>query len=370
MAEDLNYSIDSGQPNGPAGLPAPDLPYKPRGPVGEPPVIGLIGAGGITDAHLDAYKKAGFEVAVVCDVDQGRAEMRRDKFFPEARAVSDMAEVLGDPRVGVIDAATHPAERGPIIEAALNAGKHVLSQKPFVLDLDEGERLAALAKEKGLRLAVNQNGRWAPHVSWMRQAVSAGLIGEVVGVHMGVSWNHAWIKGTPFENVHHVVLYDFAIHWFDMLSCFMGSRTAARVFASTAHAAGQPVKPPLLGQALVEYEGAQATLSFDAYTPVGSRDFTLIAGSKGILRSEGPDLGNQTVTLQTEAGACSPVLEGSWFNDGFHGTMAELMLAIEEGREPANSAANNLRGLAVCFAALKSADSGLPQVPGQARRLA
>ena len=52
-----------------------------------------------------------------------------------------------------------------MIETALAAGKHVLSQKPFVLDLDDGTRLADLADESGVVLAVNQNGRWAPHLS-------------------------------------------------------------------------------------------------------------------------------------------------------------------------------------------------------------
>lgn len=54
--------------------------------------------------------------------------------------------------------------------------------------------------------------------------------------------------------------------------------------------------------------------------------------------------------------------------DGFRGTMGELLCAIEEGREPANSAANNLRTLELCFAALKSADTGRPQAPGRITR--
>jgi predicted dehydrogenase len=60
----------------------------------------------------------------------------------------------------------------------------VLSQKPFVLDLDVGERLCERAAKRGVRLAINQNGRWAPHLACMREAVIAGLIGEVIGVHV------------------------------------------------------------------------------------------------------------------------------------------------------------------------------------------
>ena len=84
----------------------------------------------------------------------------------------------------------------PNVEAALKAGKHELSQKPFVLDLAEGNRLVNLARNNGVKLAVNQNGRWAPHLSWMREAVRAGLIGDVQSVHIAVHWSHGWIAGT------------------------------------------------------------------------------------------------------------------------------------------------------------------------------
>jgi hypothetical protein len=80
-------------------------------------------------------------------------------------------------------------------------------------------------------------------------------------------------------------------------------------------------------------------------------------------------LGNQTVTLYTEKGQAQPKLEGSWFPDGFHGTMGELLRSIEEGREPSNSARDNLRSLALCFAAIASATDGTPKVPGEVRRL-
>jgi predicted dehydrogenase len=60
---------------------------------------------------------------------------------------------------------------------------------------------------------------------------------------------------------------------------------------------------------------------------------------------------------------------GKWFNDGFRGAMGELLCAIEENREPSNSARDNLRSLALCFAAVKSADTGKSQIPGKIRRL-
>ena len=150
----------------------------------------------------------------------------------------------------MFDITPHPAERVPLVEAALKAGKHVLSQKPFVVDLDTGERLVALADKMGVKLAVNQNGRWAPHFAYMREAVRAGLVGDVVSCHTGVHWDHSWIVGTPFEKIDDLIFFDFAVHWFDFLSSLIGDK-ATSVYATRQRAAGQRAAPPLLAQALV-----------------------------------------------------------------------------------------------------------------------
>ena len=106
-------------------------------------------------------------------------------------------------------------------------------------------------------------------------------------------------------------------------------------------------------------EGGQASLVFDGATAHGPRDTTYVAGTKGSLQSDGPDLGRQTVTLTTAAGVARPRLEGTWFNDGFRGAMGALLLAIETNTEPANGAEENLESLALGFAAIQSRRTGL-----------
>lgn len=348
---------------------APDLAYRPPRPKTYVPRIALVGAGGISFAHLDAYRKAGFDVALICNRTLSKAAERRDEFFPDAAITDDLDQVLARDDIEVVDITTHPAERVGMIEKALLSGKHVLSQKPYVLDLDSGERLADLADRQGVKLAVNQNGRWAPHLAWMREAVRSGLIGDLVSCHVSIHWNHGWIKGTPFEAIDDLVLYDFGVHWFDFLASLVGDR-ATSVYATRARAAGQEAKPPLLAQALVEFDGGQSSLAFDGATPFGPQDRTYIAGTMGSLASLGPDLGRQSVELTTVDGTARPELEGSWFNDGFAGTMGALLSSIEDGREPLNGARANLRSLALTFAAIASSHSGTPVVPGAVRSLA
>jgi len=347
----------------------PKLPYLPQDPKKYRPKIGLIGCGGITSYHLQAYKAAEYDIVAMCDINREAAEGRRDEFYPEAKIFTDHRELLKSEEIEVVDITTHPEVRNPITTDALRAGKHVLSQKPFVLDLDEGQRLADLADEQGVLLAVNQNGRWAPHFSYVREAVRAGLIGDVVGVHCGVHWDHSWVRGTEFEKVFHLILYDFAIHWFDFVTTIFADQTAERVYASFTRSAHQDIMPPLVAQASIEYANSQASLVFDASVPEGEWDRVLVSGSKGIIRSAGSDLNEQRIEILTSKGSYSPKLKGTWFPDGFHGTMGELLCAIEEKRQPTHSARNNLKSLELCFAAVASSMSHEPVQPGTVRKL-
>lgn len=343
-------------------LTAPDLPYRPQDPRAYNPPIGLIGCGQITEYHLAAYRRAGYRVVALCERVESRARERQAQYYPEARVYTDYRELLWRDDIEVVDIATHPADRAPILEDALLARKHVLSQKPFVLELDLGQRLADLADRQGVTLAVNQNGRWAPHFAYLRQVVAHNLLGSLTSAALTVAWDHTWVIGTPFDDIHDLILYDFAIHWFDIVTSFFSDAQPLRVFASTARAA-------LLAQVLIEYPDAQATLSFDATVIHGQQDRTALSGTLGSAVSSGPSFSEQRVDLYTAAGHASPHLEGSWFREGFHATMGELLCAIEDGRQPITSARNNLRSLELAFAAIASAYEGLPKVPGTVLQL-
>jgi predicted dehydrogenase len=346
----------------------PVVDYLPPMPKDKTLPIALIGAGGIASAHLDAYRRAGFNVRVIASPNLDHATARRDAFFPEAETTTDVAGTIGRDDIAVVDLTAHPEVRAPLIEQALRANKHVLSQKPFVLDLETGGRLADLAEQHGVMLAVNQNGRWAPHLSFIREAVRQGLIGDVQSVHIAMQWNHSWVAGTAHDEVDDLILYDFAIHWFDFLASLIGD-AATSVFATRAFANEQAAKPPLLAQSLVRFPGGQAALLFDGAARFGPRDRTVVTGTKGTLESVGPDLGQQQVTYTNADGFARPPLTGTWFNDGFAGAMGALLAAAETGVPPIHNARDNLTSLALAFTAIASSHRGVPVVPGAVRSL-
>ena len=195
MSEDDDYGLSPEKVEKTIDLPLVD--YLPKKPKSYNPKIGLIGAGGISEFHLKNYKTCGFEVAAIANRTRSKAEEKRDQFYPDALVFEDYRELLEVEDIEVVDVTPHPADRLPILRESLDAGKHVLSQKPFVLDLDKGEKLVALAEEKSLKIAVNQNGRWAPHFSYLRKAIASGLIGRVTSVDFSLQWDQTWIKGIP-----------------------------------------------------------------------------------------------------------------------------------------------------------------------------
>lgn len=347
----------------------PAVDYQPRHPRSLRPRIGVMGCGGIIKHHLEAYRDAGWDVVALCDPIVERCQTAAANFFPNAQIYSDYRELLKRSDIDVVDIATHPPERAELIRASLLAGKHVLSQKPFVTDLDVGEELVRLAERCQRKLAVNQNGRWAPHFSYARHAIETGVIGKPFAAHLSVHWDHTWVRGTAFEHVKHLILYDFAIHWFDMLRMLLPHSEPIRVFASTAPAPNQTIMPHLLGQAIVEWPEAQATLAFDAALPHGQQDRLFVAGSEGSIFSYGETYQDQKLSVRTATGEWSPRLQGKWFSDGFRGTMGELLCSIEEDRLPSINAADNLKSLALCFAAVASSVSHEPVMPGTVRKL-
>lgn len=335
---------------------APKIDYFPPKPKVFNPGIALIGTGGISEFHLKNYQLCGYRVIALSNRTLEKAENLRDKFFPNAKVHQDYHEILHMNEVEVVDVTPHPTDRLPILYDCLDAGKHTLSQKPFVLDLSEGQKLVDLANQKKVKLAVNQNGRWAPHFSFIRNAVDQGLIGDVTSIDFTLQWDQTWIKGNPsFEEMENLILFDFAIHWFDITACMMGEQKPSSIFASAVHHNGQVYNPPALASVIINYPQTQVRMSFNAHCTRGEEDVTTVVGTKGTLRSRGSGLNDQPIMeLHLNKGSVSVPLKGSWFESGFQGTMGELLGAIEEDREPYHSAYNNLKTLELCLAAQRS----------------
>ncbi|MGO4777887.1 Gfo/Idh/MocA family oxidoreductase, partial [Lysobacter sp. 2RAB21] len=99
---------------------------------------------------------------------------------PQAIVIDDPIAAVTDARADLVVIATPNHSHAPLARAALAAGKHVVVDKPFTLDLAEARELAALASQHGRLLSVFQNRRWDSDYLAVKQAIDDGRLGEVV----------------------------------------------------------------------------------------------------------------------------------------------------------------------------------------------
>ncbi len=148
-------------------------------PAGEPLGVAVIGAGMISQTvHLPVLSAlAAVRLLVVCDVDAMRAAAAA-KRFGVPRAVTDYRQVLADPDIAAVVVATPHKWHYPITMAAIEAGKHVLCEKPLGMSFAEALALYTAAQRAGVRHMVGFTYRFVPALRYMRALIQQGVIGE------------------------------------------------------------------------------------------------------------------------------------------------------------------------------------------------
>ena len=154
--------------------------------------VAVIGAGRwSTRAHLPGWQRcSGVDLAVICDLDQELAQQRARE-FGAGEAHSDYQAVVQRADIDIVDVCTR-AEHDPIVFAALESGKHCLTEKPVAHRAEEVWRAAALAKSKRLKTKVGLTFRYAPAISYMRELIEEGFCGRPF-IFNGYEQNSQWL---------------------------------------------------------------------------------------------------------------------------------------------------------------------------------
>ena len=349
--------------------PPEELDPRPRFPEDRSGVA-VLGAGAIAQsAHLPAYARHGVGVVGVWSRDPRTVADVTERFPQVGRVYKSPEQLLADPAVRIVDVATPASVRLQWVEAAVDAGKHVLAQKPLTVDPAEVPALDAVlsrAEARGLRVAVNQNGRWAPAWRLTTQLVRSGAVGEVVGVTHLHDKALPPLVGTPFDELDHMLLTDYLNHWVDITHTWLEPARVRTVQATDSRVPGQPPEarnPWSATLTMTADSGAGALLRIvgNAVASEPSCPFW-VHGTTGTVRGS-VLVGSDRLALDQGDGTTTYSLPGAWFVDGFAGTMGELMCAVAEGREPENSARHGLTTARITFAAQESAALGGVPVP-------
>jgi len=201
--------------------------------------VGIVGVRGIGLRHAECYSQDPLaELVAVCDVVKSRADQAAEKH--EVPAYYNLQEMLDEqPDVDIVDVSTGGNENGswhyqPAMQA-MEAGKHVLVEKPLSSDIAEARKMVAKAAAKDVYLGCNLNHYFTPPAARARQYLEAGEIGELVyclhkmgfpgGEETYSPQTSSRVRGFPYFHVK-----AFLSHPFSIMRYFCGDVTHVQAF--------------------------------------------------------------------------------------------------------------------------------------------
>jgi len=233
----------------------------------------LIGAGQIARQHLACLRELpGVEVVGVCDLSPAMAESAAERFAVPAW-FTDSREMLATARPDVVHVTTPPASHYPLALAAIEAGAHVIVEKPATVTLEELLTLGGRARDRGLALVEDYNYLFNSATREVLAQVESGEFGAVTHVEVFITLDILG-AGSVFAdpNAPHPILSlpggaiaDFLTHLASLAHRFVGPHSAAH----TVWSRREPDRSPLPFdefQALVDAERGTASLGFSART--------------------------------------------------------------------------------------------------------
>lgn len=238
--------------------------------------VAVIGAGSMGRNHVRVYRElAGAELVGVADPDQGTAERVATHFG--VRGHADYRRLLEVERPEAVTVAVPTVEHFAVVQDCLERGVHVLVEKPITRTVEEGERLVASARERGLVLTVGHIERFNPAIVELKRRLDEGQLGRIYQLHAR--------RLGPFPaRIRDVgVVVDLATHDLDVMRYLTGSEPT-RIYAETSREIHTSNEDLVSG--LVRFENdALGVLEINWLTPTKIREIT-VTGDRGMFRAD------------------------------------------------------------------------------------
>lgn len=336
--------------------------------------IGIIGCGKIAQVrHIPEYLEnkdaclAGFY-----DLNVDRAKELAKKY--DAKFYISYEELLADEEIEAVSVCAANSAHAEITIAALNAGKHVLCEKPMATTLEECEAMVEASRRNGKILMIDQNQRLAKAHVEAKRMIQEDVIGDVITFrttfgHGGPeTWSIDPGKNTWFFDSKKAVMgamADLGIHKTDLIQYL----TSEKVVETTAYLATlnkRDINNHLIGvddNAICIYKmsgGIVGTMTA-SWTYYGAEDnSTILYGTKGIMRIY-DDTDHAIVVIAKDGTRTEYDVEAIQTNDNqtSTGIIDLFMESVEEGKEPAISGESVLTAMRAVFASIEASKKGI-----------
>jgi predicted dehydrogenase len=348
------------------------LDYLPDLPKDKSIPIGCIGAGFImADCHLVAYRKAGFNPVAIASHNPEKSLAVAERHG--LQAYEDYEGLLASGTVEVVDVAVPPDMQIDMIKAIVKHKKTIrgiLAQKPLGVNYDQAREIVQLCKKAGITLAVNQNMRYDQSIRALKSVLDRGYLGEPVlatidmrAIPHWMPWQQrqGWVT-LRIMSIHHLDTFRFLFG--DPVRVFCSTRPDPRTAKKFKHEDG-------ICLYILEYANGLRAMSCDDVwagpaLEGAEKDIYIrwrVEGLLGMARGTigWPDYPNPTpstldfTTAKQPGYWLQPRWKEVWFPDAFVGTMAQLLVALENKAEPEIGGADNLKTMALVEACYLSA---------------
>lgn len=338
--------------------------YLPRLPENRQMAIGCIGTGFImADCHLVAYRQNNFNPVAIAARNRQHAEVVAARHQIN-KVYDSYHEMLQDPEITILDIAVPPDVQFEVIREAVNHNDHIkgiLAQKPLGINLKQAKEIVKLCEEAGILLGVNQNMRYDQSIRACKSLLDQQVFGRPVFASIDMRAIPHWMPWQ--ENLGWASLRTMSIHHLDAFRYLFGD--PLRVYASVSEDPRTAKKfnhQDGIALYILEYANGFRASAWDDVWAGPCREGSAadiyirwrVEGMDGMARGTigwpfYPEPTPSTIDYTTIADPrwISPRWPETWFPDAFVGPMAQLMVAIEENKEPEISGKDNLNTMAL-----------------------
>jgi len=303
------------------------------------------------------------QIVGLVDLDLSAAERLRQEFNLDTAATgTELDRMLSVTKPDLLFDVVVPQARHDVVMTGLRHGCHVLTEKPMAASLDEARSLVAAAKAAGRVHAVVQNRRFIEGVRRIRETIASGALGQLTALHAD------FFIGAHFggfrEQMQDVLLLDMAIHTLDAARFMAGAEPLA-VYCHETNPAGSWYAHGAAANAIFEFSGEIVFTYRGSWVAEGGttswESAWRIIGTTGTLLWDGADNFDARAVAE-QSGFLRPlrdvVVSPPPHPSETHGhasVIAEFLDAVETGRTPETAGADNIKSLAMVFAAIESA---------------